>query len=270
MFLDVPSVYVGKEEGAVFTFSDKILKINQPYQTDQASRNKIKDQYRGDTEYEDAYWKNIQDESYKAIKSSNSQEMQDAMKDVAKFLKGYTPETTHFRKNKTQVLEDIAITARLILSKKLNSGSLIIGKFRVVSNAHYDIIKGATSTYDTTTVNIVSSKDTKGTKDLRNRMIEACFSDIEILNGSTGNIVTMLAKSHNEITAVLCGSDRVSSYEEQIKKQLGVRVVETKRTDEDISASKLIKNIHDEEYFKNNTPSQIWPMYEEIRETYSN
>jgi len=40
------------------------------------------------------------------------------------------------------------------------------------------------------------------------------------------------------------------------------------RTDSDISASKIIANIDDEEYFKNNTPKEIHSMYNKIKNTY--
>ena len=59
MFLDVESKYGGKEEGVVCKFNNKIIKFQQPYQTDQEARNKIKDQWRGDQEYEDNYYKEI-------------------------------------------------------------------------------------------------------------------------------------------------------------------------------------------------------------------
>ena len=45
-------------------------------------------------------------------------------------------------------------------------------------------------------------------------------------------------------------------------------VKEMKRTDSDISASKVIENINDEEFFKNNTPKELHSMYDELRKVY--
>ena len=50
----------------------------------------------------------------------------------------------------------------------------------------------------------------------------------------------------------------------------GIVTSEIQRTDEDISATKVINNIADEKYFRNNTPKQIWALYDELSEVYSN
>ena len=269
-FLDVESKYGGKEEGVVIKYNDIIIKFQQEYQTDQEARNKIKDQYRGDLKYEDQYWKNVQTASYEILKKTDEVEMQKALKDVAKELKGYKPSFTHIKKNNEQVIEDIQMTARLILSKRLNSGALILGKFKTFSLAHFDMIKNATVKYDTVTVAIISSKDTKGTKELRNTVISSCFPDVEIINNSSGNLFTLMNKSHNEITTVIAGSDRVKEYREMLKKNLGMSVHEIPRTDEDISSSKIIDNIHDYEYFKKNVSKCVLPFYEEYLKVYGN
>ena len=154
------------------------------------------------------------------------------------------------------------------LSKDVASGALILGKFRVLTKAHYNMIKEAVAKYDTVTVNIVSSKETKGTKELRNEVMRHCFPDIEILNSSTGNIYTIMRKTQNEITDIIAGSDRVKEYEKMLEKNYGMRVVEVPRTDEDISATKIINNIDDYEYFKKNTPKCVWKFYEKYLEVY--
>jgi hypothetical protein len=68
----------------------------------------------------------------------------------------------------------------------------------------------------------------------------------------------------------LAGSDRVRGYQDQIKGQLGLYVKEIPRTGDDISASKIIEKIDDEDYFKKNTPKEIHNLYENLKKVYKN
>lgn len=268
MFLDVESKYGGKEEGVVVKFNDRLIKFQQPYQTDQVARNRIKDQYRGDQEYEDNYYKEVNkfiDVFQKGIDKSN---FADAVISFNKKLKNTKISIEHIKKSEEQIKDDIALTFRMRLSKDVASGALILGKFRILTKAHYDMIKEATAKYDTVTVNIVSSKETKGTKELRNEIMKHCFPDIEILNSSTGNIFTIMRKSQNEITTIIAGSDRVDGYKKMLEKNYGMDVYEIPRTDGDISATKVIENLEDYEYFKKNTPKCSWKFYEEYLKAY--
>ena len=54
-----------------------------------------------------------------------------------------------------------------------------------------------------------------------------------------------------------------------LEKNLGMSVHEVPRTDEDISASKVIANIDDFDYFKKNTPKCVHPFYDEYVKAYS-
>jgi DNA helicase HerA-like ATPase len=133
------------------------------------------------------------------------------------------------------------------------------------------MIKEASARYDTVTVAIISGKDTKGTKQLRNQILEKCiteFGNIEIINASTGNIVTLVNKSTNNINTIIAGSDRVDSYKKAIKTLKGTGVYEVKRTDADISASKVISGLDNYEYFQKNTPKCSWPFYHQYLKVY--
>lgn len=271
LFLDVESKYGGKEEGVVIKYGDVIIKFQQEYQVDQAARATIKDKYRGDMSYEDDYWKKVNKSVDEIIADIKEGDLQPALREVARKLKTYNVPFTHIKKTEDQVKEDIQLTARMVLTKTMpgNQGALFLGKMRVLTKAHYNIIKEATVKYDTVTVALVSSKETKGTKELRNKILEACFPGIEIINASTGNLFTIMNKTHNNINFVLAGSDRVESYSKMLSKNRGMHVVETPRTDDDISATKIIANLDDYKYFKENTPKCVWPFYEEYVKVYS-
>jgi len=267
MFLDVESKYGGKEEGVVIKFNDKLIKLQQSYQTDQIARDKIKAQFRGDQAYEDEYYKKINkliDTFQKGIDKSN---FADAVIEFNKKLKKAKIDIEHIKKSKEQIKDDIALAFRMRLSKDVASGALILGKFKILTKAHYDMIREAVAKYDTVTVNIVSSKETKGTKVLRNNIMGGCFPEIEILNSSTGNIFTIMRKSKNEITTIITSSDRVDGYRKMLEKNYGMDVYEIPRTD-DISATKIIENLEDYEYFKKNTPKCVWKFYNDYLEAY--
>ena len=68
---------------------------------------------------------------------------------------------------------------------------------------------------------------------------------------------------------VYAGSDRVSGYQQQIKNNIGMSVGELPRTDSDISASKVIAEINDKEFFTKNTPAEIHSLYDEIKKAYT-
>ena len=273
LFLSVESYYGNLEEGVVLKYMDNsgiILKWQQEYQIDQAARAAIKNKYRGDVAYEDDYWKKVNKSVDDIIDDIAEVELHKALKEVAKKLKTYKVPFTHIKKSNDQILEDIQLTARMLLSKTMpgNQGALFLGKMRIMTTAHWGIIKDATTKYDTVTVALVSSKDTKGTKELRNDVLNACFPEVEVVNASSGNLFTIMNKSHNNINYILAGSDRVDAYEKMLEKNRGMHVVETKRTGEDISASKVIANLDDYEYFKKYTPKCVWPFYEQYREAY--
>jgi len=290
MFLDIPSRFGGKEEGVVVQLKGPkktIIKFQQSYQVDQSARAKIKAQFRGDIEEETQYWENVHrvvEEIFKKLKistSSNSslskegvEGVHKVLQKIAKFLKTYEPDFTHSKKDKDQIKEDIQLSAKMLLSKKVDNAAMVIGKFRVLQKAHYKIIKDALKNYDNVTIAIISSKDTKGTKQLRNNVIENCFrkeiqeGKLEIINSSSGNLITLMNKSKHDISTIIAGSDRVESYQNQLKKSKGVEVQEIKRTDEGISATKIIDNLDDIDYFKNNTPSCVWKFYDDYLKVY--
>jgi len=99
-------------------------------------------------------------------------------------------------------------------------------------------------------------------------MLKAAFPNLEIVQTSSGNLIRIITSASKNVNAVLAGSDRVQSYKEQLRTMPGVAVKETKRSDDDISATKIITNIEDEAYFKANTPKEIHSMYKEILKTY--
>jgi len=139
---------------------------------------------------------------------------------------------THMKKNKLNIQDDIQLTAKLQLIKRLdgNNNALVIGKFRVLTDdGHVKIIKRALENFDNVVVCIVTSKLNKHTIELRQKLIETVFPNIEIIHASTGNLSTILQKSPININAIIAGSDRVDGYKKQLVDKIGIKAVEINR-----------------------------------------
>ena len=278
LLLGIPSVFGGKEEGVVLKFSDgKILKIQQDYQLDQVKRAEIKNKWKeSDESSENQYWENVKGSAYDIFyKIDKQKSLSDMLSQMSSLLKRYELNYSHSKKNETIIKDDIELNVKTLILKSLkgNNGCLVLGKFRVLTKAHFNLIKLATKEFDKVLVCLVSSKDTKETEDLRFRMLEVAlkqFSNkVQIVKSSNGNLLRIISNSDFNINAVYAGSDRVSDYEKQLKNVLGMKVKELVRTDDDISATKVITNINNEKYFKQNTPKEIHFLYSDILKEYS-
>ena len=278
LLLGIPSVFGGKEEGVVLKFSDgKILKIQQDYQLDQVKRAEIKNKWKeSDESSENQYWENVKGSAYDIFyKIDKKKSLSDMLSQMSSLLKRYELNYTHSKKNETIIKDDIELNVKTLILKSLkgNNGCLVLGKFRVLTKAHFNLIKLATKEFDKVLVCLVSSKDTAKTEDLRLRMLEVALKQfgnkVQIVKSSNGNLLRIISNSDFNINAVYAGSDRVSDYEKQLKNVLGMKVKELVRTDEDISATKVIANINNEKYFKQNTPKEIHFLYSDILKEYS-
>lgn len=278
LLLGIPSVFGGKEEGVVLKFSDgKILKIQQDYQLDQVKRAEIKNKWKeSDESSENQYWENVKGSAYDIFyKIDKKKSLSDMLSQMSSFLKRYELNYSHSKKNETIIKDDIELNVKTLILKSLkgNNGCLVLGKFRVLTKAHFNLIKLATKEFDKVLVCLVSSKDTAKTEDLRLRMLEVALKQfgnkVQIVKSSNGNLLRIISNSDFNINAVYAGSDRVSDYEKQLKNVLGMKVKELVRTDEDISATKVIANINNEKYFKQNTPKEIHFLYSDILKEYS-
>ena len=278
LLLGIPSVFGGKEEGVVLKFSDgKILKIQQDYQLDQVKRAEIKNKWKeSDESSENQYWENVKGSAYDIFyKIDKKKSLSDMLSQMSSLLKRYELNYTHSKKNETIIKDDIELNVKTLILKSLkgNNGCLVLGKFRVLTKAHFNLIKLATKEFDKVLVCLVSSKDTAKTEDLRLRMLEVALKQfgnkVQIVKSINVNLFIIISNSDFNINAVYAGSDRVSDYEKQLKNVLGMKVKELVRTDEDISATKVIANINNEKYFKQNTPKEIHFLYSDILKAYS-
>jgi len=277
-FSELPSLYGSiKEEGVVFHLSNpmgntNILKIVQDDQYDKELRFKIKQQYKMEVKDEDAYWLKVRESAEEIISTMKlNGKFAKILQELSRVVyKEYELGFTHKKKTDLNVRDDIQLTTKSMLMRKLpgNNGALVVGKFRVFTNGHKKMFEQALKGRDFLVVALVSNKETKPTLELRKKMIQAEYPKVEILTTTSGNLLTMINKTSQNINVVLAGSDRVDGYTEQMKRNLDVQIEEVRRGEDDESATKVIRNLSDVKYFKKNVPKKVQKFYDELVKTY--
>ena len=272
-FLLLESQFGGQEEGIVVKNTDGIFKVQQDYQLDREARTQKKVLYmEDDPSKEQAYWDDVLDMALAISKGIRTQNIQKGLEEISQKIMKLNVKNTHSKKNEFTIKDDIQLNAKSFYLKGLhgNNGALIMGKFRVLTNGHVKMIEKAIAEADEVVVGIVTGKRTRGSEDIRLRMMRKTFPNIKVVDLFSGNVFTAFKKADININTVYCGTDRVFDYKKMLLKAPGIVTSEIQRTDEDISATKVINNIADEKYFRNNTPKQIWALYDELLEVYSN
>lgn len=271
-FLSMPSEFGGKMEGVVIRFPDnRLYKLVQPDQHDKA----VRALNRAAFEPHDAtnYWHQVRCIACDYV--APLQVHADFKTNVSKLSHAvYDSLDLNLDANKKSInaKDDVFLTAKTMLMRATpgNNGALFLGRMSPMTTAHHAIISSALEKYDTVTVNLIKSRTDEHNPfpiELQQRMIDMCFGNkVELLTGTTGNLCTILQKSHHMINVVLAGTDRIEGYVAQLKHIHDVVVVETPRVN-DVSGTRARSFIarDDECGFRSCTPQSIWPLFHELR-----
>jgi len=251
MVRDMKSKHGGPVEGIVLKNQEgKMWKVLQEDQHDKAARLKIKMKYKHeDRDLENQYWKNINSVCDKLQDNLKKLDFEQSLLEASNQIyfgvwNGVLP--NHSKRNEYIRRDDLFLTFKIRQAQRLNGNNwaAFIGKFRVFTKAHYQIIADALTKYDGVVIGIVTGKGQVIPKAFREEIITKCFpKNLEIVHLQSGNLVNVFRRAKNNINAVLCGSDRVESYKNQIKNNYNVELVEIPRNELSISASKVIKGI---------------------------
>lgn len=272
LFLEVPSIYGGVEEGVIFHSAlDNLepFKVQQETQHCPLHREKIKNRYRCTKENEEVYWSLVQGKASELALRVNSIKgtLKDKLSHLSNELNSLESGIKHSKKTSLNILDDIQVTQKSLIIKSLkgNNNALVLGKFRVLTKGHVRLINKAIKEYDNVVLCLVTSKDTQSTRKLRLDMLKAKYNNLTIIESSTGNISSIIRKSPLNINVVYQGSDRVNAYERQLKRITGTMVKEYKRALSSISQTKILDRIQDKEFFKENTPTSTHQFYDSIK-----
>ena len=157
--------------------------------------------------------------------------------------------------------------------------SVMLGRFQPCTAAHISIIDDAYKKYgNTVVVAVVKSSNDKSPfpfkliSEILQKSTKSKIKVIELKTGFIGDFISPLRDEGMEPTILLAGTDRVKSYNGQIKRykdtfNLNLEVKETKRTADDISASKVRQSIVDDdlETFKSMTAKGTWKYFDKLK-----
>lgn len=269
--LSIKSHYGGVEEGVVVYFDSNRFKVQNDHQHDKEHRQNIKSLYKeNNINEENLYWLNVKTYSSNILNYiDNSKPLNECLKSLSDVLSDYPIHIKHTKKNELNIKDDIQLTTKTMIIKRLvgNNNAAVVGKFRVLTlDGHIKMIDEALSTHDKVVVFIVSNKDNVSTKYFREQMIKDVYDNkVDIIHVNSANIVNLLRKSNININTIFCGTDRYDEYSKQIERTSGVSIKCIDRSENDISASKVLNNINDVSFFTANTPKQIHKYYNNFK-----
>ena len=276
--LDLESRYGGKSEGVVIAFPDgALLKILQSDQHDKETRGAKKERYSMEPEKETDYFLEMKKLSESILKDVNLKEnFRILLKELSKKAYSTTKEELpeHTKKSLIQMQEDLFHNLKYLLIKKLpgNNCALFIGRMQPPTKLHLSIIREGLKDFDNVVVAIVKgkkseAKDNPFSFETQKEIINAVFPKVEVIQVSTGNIISAMNASDENINAVLCGTDRLETYRNQLKTNPEIAVVETKRDPDGVSGTKLRKALMDgnKKEFERNADPATYKFYDRLR-----
>lgn len=175
-----------------------------------------------------------------------------------------------------KIRDDLYLTGKQSIMNDLpeNQNALFIGKLRVPTKLHIEIIQDGLNRFGHVVVCIVkNSKEDKISLPLDNQkqILELIFGDaITIITHTTGNLTSIVNKSPKRIRYILAGSDRVDGYKAQLDRHPSISIVETKRdmsSEDNVSATKVIESIKTNNftYFKKMMHEKTWVMFDDLK-----
>ncbi len=247
IFTDFESKYVGTPEGVVIKQGGNLYKIVQADQYDKETRAALKNRYRMDRDKEDAYFKEIHKEADEIVDGLNLVNLRPALKELSQKVYGQKPPISHDKKDLIKIQDDLFLTAKNKILRRLkgNNWAFFGGKFLPTTKAHFSIIKDALKKFDGVVVGIVRGKSNRDLGNvftlemMKKSFIEEFGNRLRVIEIGTGNLINYFRKTDKNINAILCGTDRKEAYEKQLIRNMDVKVIETKRNDDDTSATKV-------------------------------
>jgi len=274
LLIDIESEFGNEVEGYVFDGCDKCpLKVQKPTQLSKEERAKLKAQFKEDDLFKEAqYWAKIKQTAIDVLKKLKNKTIEGKLSEASKIVAKLDVSEWHSKKNIPTIKDDIMLSLKMEIIRDLaDKYALVQGKFRIFTKAHKQLIDKALRENDGVVIAIISGRKTpKVVRELKRKVIETCYGKeivngkVDIVEATTGNINTILNKTVNVVTKLYAGTDRVEGYEELLKKSgREIKVIELQRDDSGISATKIVQNLEDQEYFRENTPKCAWKFYKD-------
>ena len=200
----------------------------------------------------------------------------DLLRDISKIAYSKKKEDLpeHTKKTPIQMQEDLFHVLKYLLIKKLpgNNVALFIGRMQPPTKLHIDIIRQGLKDFDNVVVAIVKGKKSEAKDNpfpfsTQEEMIHSVFPDVKVIQVGTGNVLSAMNASDENINAILCGSDRVEGYRNQLKNNPEIAVVETMRDESGVSGTKLRKALLDDNKveFEKNADPKTYKFFDRLK-----
>jgi nicotinamide mononucleotide adenylyltransferase len=278
--LDTESQFGGKMEGVVIATEDSLYKFVQADQYDKDYRYSIKMKYQMEKEKEDAYFLDLKSIASKFLETLDyTYPFRSNLSVIA--VEAYYHATeipTHEKKTEFQIREDYYHVLKYLFIKKIpeNNNFMFIGRMQPPTFMHLKMIEEALKTHSVGVIAIVKGKKSEKemnpfTFETQKKIIEKVFPGIEILQVSTGNLITAMNSSSENINTFICGEDRAESYRTQLKNNPEITVHEFYRNSEGISGTKVRNALKQDNrlMFQENMHPLTWNFFDELKDEIS-
>lgn len=295
LFTTFPSFYGGGVPEGVVCWKEGLetpFKFVSSEQYNKELRKNIKTELVGDSKQNELYFAAIEqkaEELLKKIDLTNS--LEDNIKQAAKLvyhqnLSTLDPDNKQktnlnkqddlFLKLKGYLIDILNPAANSVVNRKLGETSglgLIVGKFRLPTIAHLELIKLALKHNPKVLLSLVTTKKKGLSFSDRKDILENSFpGKVIVTEVDSANLSRIFTAFKGKISQVFCGTDAVEAYKKQVElynQQQGtdIKVIELSRAEDDeISATTLEKAIkeRDSETFTRFAAPRLKPYWESL------
>lgn len=283
-----------KIEGSVFVPQDgsKVFKFVAADQYSKETRLDNKKSLVGDLDEQNKFFSKLDDKAEEIVSTLNQDlSVEEQLKEASHLV--YTDtieEVDHSSKTLLNKQDDLYLKVKnLVIDLKDNSSpayvkqsikdknglGFFIGKLRIPTIAHFQIIKDALKKNpEGLILALVDTKKFGLPFEDRKTLIEEAFPTVKVIKAANANFSWVLTPFKNIVTTIFCGEDNKVSYTKQIETfnkthSTSIVIDVMNRPEEDeVSATAVEKSIKedDEKSFKKLTPKEVWTFWEKLKE----
>lgn len=274
------SQFGGKMEGVVISTPENLYKVVQSDQYDKDYRYSIKMKYQMEKEQEDEYFlnlKSIASEFLETLDYSYPFRSNLSVISVEAYYH-FKNLPSHEKKTDFQIREDYYHVLKYLFIKKIpeNNNFMFIGRMHPPTLMHLKMIEEGLKNYTKGVIAIVKGKKSEKelnpfTFEMQEQIIRSVFPEIEIIQVSTGNLITAMNSSTENINAFLCGEDRVEGYKNQLKNNPEIKIHEFYRNAEGVSGTKVRNALKQDNrlLFQENMHPLTWKFFDDLKDEIS-
>ena len=275
--------------------ANKFYKFTLPEQYSKEFRKKIKENFNGSEEESKNYFDQIDEKAEEIVDSVDKSISYDKqLKDISEVV--YSQDVSEIinpKKTDLNKQDDLYLKVKLMLIDLQDSSSafsvkqeikdennlgFFVGKMRIITTAHIDIIKSALKKSKKGLIIALVDTSKKGLsfQDRKEILISKFGSKVKIVKVDSANFSRILEQFKKQVSIIYCGEDNEVSYTTQLetfnkKNNTSIVLDVSERSDEDVSATQVEEAIKSDNLneFKNLTPREVWSFWDQLKTIFS-